>query len=373
MSTPTMGTPPSPTLQPERPPRSQSPDPWTLSSPQSEMPSPLRKALSPMLNLAREARDEIYADRNSSPREFQGRTNASASMDDFDRDRDVPLSRRSSSKPRSSPASPPTMRAQGYRKYHSPRVETDSEGEDNTTTRSPWRTPAVERIDLEEPRSPPPPLPALGQASRGSPRRSAKNKVKRTSVIQRRLMDASAMSSDSGIGASPLCHSPLVSLPLPDIPQSASDAERLFFPPPERPMRPAHRSTMSPIPSPSQSPLALQPLSPRAGSPRSAPEDNSRRPPSRGSSGGRASPTAMSAPVPLSPGSTLAQTRPASPSSDPRVSPGTAVKEPHAGSSKQFARTPSPVDEPALRHSTFYIQDELVILRVSATLFWISY
>ncbi|TBU30398.1 hypothetical protein BD311DRAFT_659303 [Dichomitus squalens] len=77
----------------------------------------------------------------------------------------------------------------------------------------------------------------------------------------------------------------------------------------------------------------------------------------------------MSAPIPLSPGSTLAQTRPVSPSSNPRSSPGTAVKEPHAGSSKQFVRTPSPVDEPALRHSTFYIEDELIILRVENTLF----
>ncbi len=146
ISTPRMGTPPSPNLQPERPPRSQSPDPWTLSSPPSEMPSPLRKALAPMLSLAREAKEEVYADRNSW--EPQVRPAAPAPTDDRERDRvDVPPSRRSSSKPRSSPASPPTMRAQGYRKYHSPRVETDSEGEDNNNNNSmlhsPWRAPPV--------------------------------------------------------------------------------------------------------------------------------------------------------------------------------------------------------------------------------------
>ena len=59
--------------------------------------------------------------------------------------------------------------------------------------------------------------------------------------------------------------------------------------------------------------------------------------------------------------STLAQTRPSSPVLDRRSS----AKEGNAGSSKQIERTPSPEDEPALRHSTFYIQDELVILRVS--------
>ncbi|KAI1792699.1 hypothetical protein LXA43DRAFT_1004628 [Ganoderma leucocontextum] len=374
MSTPRMGTPPSPNLQPERPPRSQSPDPWTLSSPPSEMPSPLRKALVPMLNLAREAKEEVYADRNSW--EPQVRPAAPAPTDDRERDRvDVPLSRRSSSKPRSSPASPPTMRAQGYRTYHSPRVETDSEGEDNSNSmsHSAWRASAVERVVLEmdEPRSPP----VHGFSPRGSPRRSAKNhfnKVKRTSVAQRRMMDMSALSSDSGLAPSPLCHSPLVSLPLPDIPQSASDVERLFFPPQPPRMstqRASQRTTMSPIPSPSQSPLALQPPLPldREGEgrrPQSAPEDNSYRPPSRGSSGGRMSPAAMSAPAPLSPGSTLAQTRPSSPAVD-RAS----AKERHAGSSKQFERTPSPEDEPALRHSTFYMEDELVILRVENTLF----
>ncbi|PIL28847.1 hypothetical protein GSI_08893 [Ganoderma sinense ZZ0214-1] len=77
------------------------------------------------------------------------------------------------------------------------------------------------------------------------------------------------------------------------------------------------------------------------------------------------SPAAMSAPAPLSPGSTLAQTRPSSPVLDRRAS----AKEGHAGSGKQIERTPSPEDEPALRHSTFYIQDELVILRVENTLF----
>ena len=384
-STPRMGTPPSPNLQPERPLRSQSPDPWTLSSPPSEMPSPLRKALAPMLNLAREAKEEVYADRNNW--EPQARPAAPAPTEERERDRDrvdVPLSRRSSSKPRSSPASPPTMRAQGHRKYHSPRVETDSEGEDNNNnnsngvSHSSWRAPAAERVVLEmdEPRRSSPPLhPVHSFSPRGSPRRSAKNnKVKRTSassVAQRRMMDAAALSSDSGLG-SPLYHSPLVSLPLPDIPPSASDAERLFFPPaPPRMSREragSQRNTMSPIPSPSQSPLALQPLQPplslgREGEerrPQSAPEDNGFRPPSRGSSGGRMSPAAMSAPAPLSPGSTLAQTRPSSPVLDRR----TSTKE-HAGSGKQIDRTPSPEDEPALRHSTFYMQDELVILRVS--------
>ena len=380
ISTPRMSTPPSPNLQPERPPRSQSPDPWTLSSPPSEMPSPLRKALVPMLNLAREAKEEVYADRNSWEPQVRP-------ADDREpvRDRvDVPLSRRSSSKPRSmsSPASPPAMRAQGYRKYHSPRVETDSEGEDNSNNNSnsnnsngmapsPWRAPAVERVVLEMDEPPCSP-PVYGFSPRGSPRRSAKNKVKRTStsVAQRRLMqmDMSALSSDSGLAASPLCHSPLVSLPLPDIPQSASDVERLFFPPElPRMQRASRRATMSPIPSPSQSPLALQPsLSlEREGEgrrPQSAPEDNGFRPPSRDSSGGRMSPAAMSAPAPLSPGSTLAQTRPSSPVLERR----TSTKEGHAGSSKQMERTPSPEDEPALRHSTFYMQDELVILRVSA-------
>ncbi|RDX39959.1 hypothetical protein OH76DRAFT_1366938 [Lentinus brumalis] len=74
----------------------------------------------------------------------------------------------------------------------------------------------------------------------------------------------------------------------------------------------------------------------------------------------------MSVPIPLSPGSTLAQSRPPSPAEDARASSKVAAK---AGSSKQFARSPSPVEEPAARHSTFYMQDEMIILRVENTLF----
>lgn len=35
------------------------------------------------------------------------------------------------------------------------------------------------------------------------------------------------------------------------------------------------------------------------------------------------------------------------------------------GSDKQLARSPSPVEDPAVRHSTFYMENEMVILRVS--------
>ena len=221
MSTPIMGSPPSPVLQPERPTRSISPDNWTLSSPNaSEMPSPLRRSLGPMLSLAREAKEESYAD--LTPRDT--RPPAPLPQDD------VSLSRRSSSKARSSPASPPQSRTtQGYRKYHSPRVETDSEPEEGVgiPARTTWRTPTVERLEpSEEPRSPPPPQPQYAPSSvrMGSPRRSttksrSSKRNSGSSVAQRRLLDMSGgQSSDSGFGPSPLCHSPLVSLPLPDIP-----------------------------------------------------------------------------------------------------------------------------------------------------------
>ncbi|RPD60640.1 hypothetical protein L227DRAFT_575239 [Lentinus tigrinus ALCF2SS1-6] len=374
MSTPIMGSPPSPILQPERPPRALSPELWNLSSPNpSEMPSPLRNTLVPMLNLAREAKEELFTDRST--RDNRSAPPAPAPADDH----------RASSKARSTPASPPSSRASGsqsHRKYRSPRVETDSEGEDNarswhgaptyvrpsedTIPSHSWRTPTVERLEAEEPRTPPT-GPITVTANRMSPRRSStKNKAKRSSIAQRRLMESAALSSDSGIIMSPMCHSPLVSLPLPDIPQSATDAEQFF--PPERPPRSHQRERSSP--SPLQSPLTLQP------GPSSRPESprDERREPYRsdspdrsgGSLRGRESPNAMSVPIPLSPGSTLAQTRPPSPAEDPRGSPKAAAK---AGSSKQYDRSPSPPEEPAVRHSTFYLEDEMVILRVENTLF----
>ncbi|OJT13609.1 hypothetical protein TRAPUB_9845 [Trametes pubescens] len=375
-TSPIMTSPPSPVLHPEHPPRSQTPDNWNLSSPNaSEMPSPMRRALMPMLSLARETKEETYGDR-STPRE--------------PRAEDVPPSRRSASKPRSSPASPPQSRAsqQSYRKYRSPRVESESDPEEGGMSRS-WRsTPG----DRSPPRTPPPlPNSALPSGARTSPRRQ-KSKVKRSSVAHRRLMESAAFSSDSGIAGSPLCQSPLVSLPLPDTLPSASEFERTFFPP-ERPTRSQQRA--SPIPSPSSSPLALQPVSPCAeksalqlqqGAPqednqqhqhqhqssprhedehahqRSSSEEQYRpRTPER-SSRRSDSFNGGSVPVPLSPGSTLAQTRPASPLSEGRSSSPKVPYKPHQ-------QATGPIEEPAVRHSQFYMEDEMVILRVENCLF----
>ena len=226
----------------------------------------------------------------------------------------------------------------------------------------------IERFDHEEPRSPPAPavIPLVPGSSRVvlSPRRSTKSRKRSggslsSSVAQRRMMDSMSggLSSDSGIGASPLCHSPLVALPLPDIPPSASDAERAFFPP-ERPARSEQRRT-SPIPSPSDSPLALQPLALHAESSRDElrTTDETRTDDSEELSPGRASPNNV--PVPLSPGSTLAQTRPATPISDPTSSK--ASGKPHG---KEIERSPSPPAQPAVRHAMFYMLDEMVTLKV---------
>ncbi|KAI0752578.1 hypothetical protein C8Q80DRAFT_1267108 [Daedaleopsis nitida] len=389
MSSPIMGEPPSPILLPERPARALSPDLWNLSSPNaSEMPSPLRKALVPMLSLAREARDEALV--SGLMHDAQSPEPARVTITD-----DASLSRRNSSRVRSSPSSPPHPRSsaapssQGHRKYQSPRVETDSD-EEATSNRS-WRTPTFERIESDAPRTPPPqpPLPSTSVSSsvRTSPRRSTKTKqTKRSSVAQRRIMESNtgALSSDGGMMIpSPLAHSPLVSLPLPDIPQSASDVERLFYPP-ERPMRSQHRTSISPIPSPSQSPLALQPIqsysaapsrpeSPQTGSGSSLEREEDRRPDSPTPSALRESHSRSNSDSTVhsgraSPASTLAQTRPVSPTSDPRASPKTMARR-HPGSDKQLARSPSPVEEPAVRHSMFYMEDEMVILRVENTLF----
>ncbi|KAI0357730.1 hypothetical protein OH77DRAFT_1435519 [Trametes cingulata] len=370
---PIMTSPPSPVLHPEHPPRSQTPDNWNLSSPNpSEMPSPMRRALMPMLSLAREAKEEAHADRGS-PRDSR------PGLED---------SRRSSSRPRSSPASPPHSRAsqQSYRKYRSPRVESESDPEEGGMPRS-WRTTPADHSPPRTP--PPPPVPSLpGNGSRTSPRRQ-KSRVKRTTVAQRRVMESAALSSDSGIAGSPLCQSPLVALPLPDVPPSASDFERSFFPP-QRPARSQQR--VSPIPSPSSSPLVLQPVSSRAESPRALQQDSTReddrhQPPSRSgepqvhyhdrsqsseeqyraSSPERSrradSPNGDSVPVPLSPGSTLAQTRPASPSSEARsASPKASLKQQQQASGK-------PTEERAVRHSHFYMEDEMIILQVENCLF----
>ncbi|KAI9060019.1 hypothetical protein FKP32DRAFT_1595764 [Trametes sanguinea] len=385
---PIMTSPPSPVLHPEHPPRAQTPDNWNLSSPNaSEMPSPMRRALMPMLSLAREAKEETYADRDrSSPRD-RGERDRDARSDD------VPLSRRSASKPRSSPASPPHSRASQstYRKYHSPRVESESDPEEGGVPRA-WRTPPADRSPPRTPPMPSAPVPQMQESSRTPPRRQ-KSKAKRSgaSVAHRRIMESAGMSSDSGIAGSPLCHSPLVALPLPDVLPSASEFERPYFPP-ERPPRSQQR--VSPIPSPSSSPLALQPVSPRAESPRQAPHsypEQSSRPSSAQHAGrdsqhersqtqssddayrpstperSRWSDNAndASVPVPLSPGSTLAQTRPASPTSEARASsPKTALKQhPQAGGK------PVPEEPPAVRHSQFYMEDEMIILRVENCLF----
>ncbi|CDO76131.1 hypothetical protein BN946_scf184332.g1 [Trametes cinnabarina] len=284
---PIVSSPPSPVLQPEHPPRSQTPDNWNLSSPNaSEMPSPMRRALMPMLSLAREAKEESYADRDH---------------------------------------------------------------------------------------------------SRTTPRRQ-KSRVKRSgaSVAHRRLMESTGLSSDSGIAGSPLCQSPLVALPLPDGLPSASEFERPYFPH-ERPPRSQQRA--SPIPSPSSSPLALQPVSSRAESPqqpqRSSPEQSTRpessqrelqherfQPQSseeayRSKTPERSrwsdNPNDASLPVPLSPGSTLAQTRPASPTSEARASSPTMAHKQQS----QAGGKPVPEEPPAVRHSQFYMEDEMVILRVS--------
>ncbi|KAI0634589.1 hypothetical protein C8Q77DRAFT_1194732 [Trametes polyzona] len=376
-TSPIMTSPPSPVLHPEHPPRSQTPDNWNLSSPNaSEMPSPMRRALMPMLSLAREAKEETLGDR-SSPRDTRAE--------------DVPPSRRSLSKPRSSPASPPQSRSsqqqQSYRKHRSPRVDSESDPEDGGAPRS-WRsTPADRDRDRSPPRTPPPSVPLHPSGARTSPRRQ-KSKVKRSSVAHRRLMESAALSSDSGIAGSPLCQSPLVALPLPDTLPSASEFERPFFPP-ERPPRSHQRA--SPIPSPSGSPLALQPVSPRAergalqleqGPPsreeqqretalqmeeqahqqRTTSAEEQYRPSSPERSR-RSDSFNSSVPVPLSPGSTLAQTRPVSPSEEARSSSPKASFKPHQQTSAK------PVEEPAVRHTLFYMEDEMITLRVENCLF----
>ncbi|KAI0329796.1 hypothetical protein GY45DRAFT_1324596 [Cubamyces sp. BRFM 1775] len=371
---PIMTSPPSPILHPEHPPRSQTPDNWNLSSPlPSEMPSPMRRALMPMLSLAREAKEESHGDR-SSPRDRERERDRDARSDD------VPLSRRSASKSRSTPVTP--AHSQGYRsKYRSPRVESESDPEDGGMSRT--------RRSPQTPPSAPAQIPSMPSSVRTSPRRQ-KSKVKRNSasVAHRRLMESTGLSSDSGIAGSPLCQSPLVALPLPDIPPSASEFERSFFPP-ERPARSQQR--VSPIASPTRSALALHPMSPQAESARelqrssseeehrpqssqqardeygrersqSASEQYRPRTPER--SRRSDSPNGASIPVPLSPGSTLAQTRPASPTSDARPS------SPKASLKTQAQVGGKVVDEPpAVRHSTFYMQDEMVILRVENCLF----
>ncbi|KAI0672164.1 hypothetical protein C8Q78DRAFT_730427 [Trametes maxima] len=376
---PVMASPPSPILHPEHPPRSQTPDNWNLSSPNpSEMPSPMRRALGPMLLLAREAKEESRRDRDaerSSPSFREARAE------------DVPLSRRSASKSRSSPASPPQSRASqsSYRKYHSPRVESESDPEEGGMSRA-WRTTPAER---EPPRTPPlQTAPLVPRGAVTSPRRQ-KSKVKRASVAHRRIMDSAALSSDSGIAGSPLCQSPLVGLPLPDIPPSASEFERSFFPP-ERPTRSQQRTSL--VSSPPHSALALQPGSPREGGSREVPRETSEEEHSEAFSQPAIEPARQepaqpqfpeeryrphtpsrsrtsdsfngeSIPVPLSPGSTLAQTRPASPTSDARSSSPKVPFKPQAQAGGK------PVEEPAVRHSMFYMEDEMIIMRVENCLF----
>ncbi|KAI8988996.1 hypothetical protein BD414DRAFT_485623 [Trametes punicea] len=389
---PIMSSPPSPVLHPEHPPRSQTPDNWNLSSPNpSEMPSPMRRALMPMLSLAREAKEESHPDRDRDRSSaWDPERERQRDQDARSEDRDAPLSRRSASKPRSSPASPPHSRAshhqqQSYRKYRSPRVESESDPEEGGVPR-PWRTPPADRSPPRTPPLPYAPAPPSQAGARTSPRRQ-KSKAKRSSasVAHRRLMESAGLSSDSGIAGSPLCQSPLVSLPLPDIPPSASEFERSFFPP-ERPVRSQQR--VSPIPSPSHSPLALQPVSsptedrnepprdpPREEQPplsgqetrdelrheRSHSADEPYRPSTPERSRWSSSPNV---PVPLSPGSTLAQTRPASRTSDARASsPKTSFKRDAQEYSKQAE------EPPAVRHSQFYMEDEMIIIRVENCLF----